>query len=258
MEKSYSACARMNNEYRRVSKEKEIEKKRSMKKLHLLIILFILGLGLGFAVSQSDTEPRKAPTFEDAIAIIKKYEGLSGPSHWPFIGYGHKVMPGEKFTRGKKLTEAEADALARKDYAKLCAKYREFGVDSLLLAALAYNCGPGVVAKSSVLSKLKSGNRDIETSYIAHSRYRGKQLSQLKRRRQEELATLFVKDPSTLLDEVSQEVSSEVQQIEASALSLEEAAQHTDSLRQTSPPQHSDSKDSSHPKNAGNGTVAEK
>lgn len=169
-----------------------------MKKIQLLILLFIVGISVGFAISESDAIQQKAPTFEDAIAIIKKYEGLSGPSHWPFVGYGHKVMPGEKFSRGKKLTEAEADALARADYAKLCAKYREFGADSLLLAALAYNCGPGVVAKSSVLSKLKAGNRDIETSYIAHSRYKGKQLSQLKRRRQEELAVLFVKDPSIL------------------------------------------------------------
>lgn len=184
-----------------------------MKKVTLLIIVFIVGLGIVFAVSETLTK-RSAPTFEDAIAIIKKYEGLSGPSHWPFVGYGHKVMPGEKFTRGKKLTEAEADALARKDYAKLCAKYREFGADSLLLAALAYNCGPGVVAKSSVLSKLKSGNRDIEASYIAHSRYKGKQLSQLKRRRQEELAVLFVKDPSTLTETVISTNNEETEVIE--------------------------------------------
>lgn len=169
-----------------------------MKKLTLIITILIVGLGSIFAVSETQTQ-RSAPTFEDAIAIIKKYEGLSSARHWPFIGYGHKVMPGEKYTRGKVLTEAEADALARKDYAKLCAKYREYGVDSLLLAALAYNCGPGVVAKSSVLSKLKAGNRDIEAAYKAHCRYQGKQLSQLKRRREEELAVLFVKDPSTLL-----------------------------------------------------------
>ena len=176
-----------------------------MKKIQLLIFLFIVGIAVAFAISESDAIQQKPPTFEDAIAIIKKYEGLSGPSHWPFVGYGHKVMPGEKFSRNKKLSEAEADALARKDYAKLCAKYREFGADSLLLAALAYNCGPGVVAKSSVLSKLKAGNRDIEASYIAHSRYKGKQLSQLKRRRQEELAVLFVKDPSILQETVISE-----------------------------------------------------
>ncbi|MDE6343082.1 MAG: glycoside hydrolase family protein [Muribaculaceae bacterium] len=169
-----------------------------MKKHLLMLSLVILGLGMAFAVAVSTLPGQKVPTFEDAIAIIKKYEGLSNASHWPFVGYGHKVMPGEKFTRGKKLTEAEADALARQDYAKLCAKYREYGPDSLLLAALAYNCGPGVVAKSSVLANLKAGNRDIESAYIAHSRYKGKQLSQLKRRRQEELATLFIKDLTTI------------------------------------------------------------
>ena len=147
-------------------------------------------------------------------------------------------MPGDKFTRGKRLTEAEADALARKDYAKLCAKYRDFGADSLLLAALAYNCGPGVVAKSSVLSKLKAGNRDIEASYIAHSRYRGKQLSQLKRRRQEELATLFVKDPATLIENLGQEINSEGHHVEASAMSLDEAAQHTDSIHHEASTNH--------------------
>lgn len=212
-----------------------------MKKLHLFILLIIIGAGLGLALTQTETETKKAPTFEEAIAIIKKYEGLSGPNHWPFIGYGHKVMPGEKFTRGKRLTEAEADALARQDYAKLCARYRDFGVDSLLLAALAYNCGPGIVAKSSVLTKLKAGNRDIEASYIAHSRYRGKQLSQLKRRRQEELATLFVKDPLTLIHETKEDVGSEMKHIEASAISLEASSQHSDSLRNEASTHHHDS-----------------
>lgn len=170
-----------------------------MKKLPQILLL-TLGITVGLAVAQNEPEPQKTPTFEDAIAIIKKYESLSGASHWPFVGYGHLVMPGEKFTKGKALTAAEADALVRADYAKLCARYRSYGADSLLLAALAYNCGPGVVAKSSVLSKLKAGNRDIEAAYLAHCKYKGKQLSQLKRRRQEELATLFVKHPVAASD----------------------------------------------------------
>lgn len=195
-----------------------------MKKLTIIIIVLFVGLGAIFAVSETQTQ-RSAPTFEDAIAIIKKYEGLSSARHWPFIGYGHKVMPGEKYTRGKVLTEAEADALVRKDYAKLCAKYREYGADSLLLAALAYNCGPGVVAKSSVLAKLKAGNRDIEVAYKAHCRYQGKQLSQLKRRREEELAVLFVKDPSTLHQSESashENIQEEVEMTEITHLSYPE------------------------------------
>lgn len=182
-----------------------------MKKLPSLILLS-LGITVGLAVAQSDPTQQKAPTFEDAIAIIKKYESLSGANHWPFVGYGHLVMPGEKFKKGKALTAAEADALVRADYAKLCAKYRSFGADSLLLAALAYNCGPGVVAKSSVLSKLKAGDRDIEAAYIAHSKYKGKQLSQLKRRRQEELATLFVKNPVTTTSDTT--VVTEIEVVE--------------------------------------------
>lgn len=192
-----------------------------MKKRVLFILLIILGFAAVYAISETALTNRKPPTFEDAITIIKKYEGISSAKHWPFVGYGHKVMPGEKFTRGKTLSEAEADALVRSDYAKLCAKYRSYGADSLLLAALAYNCGPGVVAKSSVLSKLKAGNRDIEASYLAHSRYQGKQLSQLKRRRQEELATLFVKDISEVAQSMAAGIESETENIEATALDLE-------------------------------------
>lgn len=168
-------------------------------------------LGAAFAISQAPPAARKPPSFEEAISIIKSFEGMSSARHWPFVGYGHKVMPGEKFKRGKVLSEAEADALVREDFAKLCARYREFGVDSLLLAALAYNCGPGVVAKSSVLSKLKAGDRDIEAAYKAHCRYRGKQLSQLKRRRATELEALFVKDPSQLEIETSETVENQIE-----------------------------------------------
>lgn len=214
-----------------------------MKKLPIIILFFVVGLGLVFSLSKQTEPDLKIPTFEDAIAIIKKYEGLSGPSHWPFVGYGHKVMPGEKFTRGKKLSESEADALARADYAKLCAKYRDYGADSLLLAALAYNCGPGIVAKSSVLSKLKAGNRDIETSYLAHCRYKGKQLSQLKRRRQEELATLFVKNPESLVDEAEAGLVTEAEHIEGASLSLETESQHIDSAHTASDPHRTSSKD---------------
>lgn len=66
------------------------------------------------------------------------------------VGYGHKILPGEKYKRNQRLTLEQADQLLRNDLAKLCAKYRAFGKDSLLLSALAYNCGIGIVAKSKV------------------------------------------------------------------------------------------------------------
>ena len=132
------------------------------------------------------------PVFERAVLIIKKFETLHKPKHWPYVGYGHQVQPGEPYRRGVQLTEAQADALLRKDLAKFCALYSQYGKDSVLLGALAYNCGPGVVNKSSILKKLKSGDRNIFKAYTSHCRYKGKWHKGLYNRRLTELAALFI------------------------------------------------------------------
>lgn len=135
-----------------------------------------------------------SPEFEKAVTVIKKYEGMHR-NKGQLIGYGHKVIAGDKYKRNANLSEAQADALLREDLKKLCAKYRSFGKDSLLLSALAYNCGIGVVAKSSIYKNLKSGSRDVKAmkeSYLAHCRYRGKVHRQIKQRRIEEFETLFI------------------------------------------------------------------
>lgn len=133
------------------------------------------------------------PLFERAVLIIKKFETLHKPKHWPYVGYGHQVQRGEPYRRGVQLTERQADILLRKDLRKFCALYSQYGKDSILLACLAYNCGPGVVNKSSVLKKLKSGNRDIFKSYTSHCRYKGKFHKQLHQRRIMEIMILFQK-----------------------------------------------------------------
>lgn len=132
------------------------------------------------------------PLFERAILIIKKFETLHKPKHWPYVGYGHQVQPGEPYRRGCQLSEAQADALLRKDYSKFCALYEKYGKDKYLLAALAYNCGPGVVQKSTVLKKLKSGDRNIHASYASHCCYHGKKHKGLLTRRLTELTALFI------------------------------------------------------------------
>lgn len=138
----------------------------------------------------TENEPSKT-AFETAVEIIKKYETLHQPRHWPFVGYGHKVLPGEKFSRTKALPEDEADALLRKDLLKNCAVFRDYGADSLILGVLAYNIGSGAVKKSSVAKKLQAGDRDIRSNYVAHCRYRGKVHAQIQRRRVEEFEALF-------------------------------------------------------------------
>ncbi len=146
--------------------------------------------------SSTAPEPQVSP-FEQAVEIIKKYEGLHSPRHWPLVGYGHKVLPGEKFSRNRKLSQTEAEAILRKDLLKNCAVFREFGADSLLLGVLAYNIGSGATLRSSVVKKLRAGDRDIESNYLAHCRYRGKVHSQIKQRRIEEFNTLFITDTVT-------------------------------------------------------------
>lgn len=174
-----------------------------MKTLSAIIILFltvacspiIAGLsGLTQHNPLSDDASEQSQ-FEKAVEIIKKYETLHKPKHWPFVGYGHKVLPGEKFSRKKSLSESEADALLRKDLLKNCAIFRSFGADSLLLGVLAYNIGSGAAKRSSVAKKLAEGYRDIRDNYLAHSKYRGKTHKQIQQRRIEEFDALFIQNP---------------------------------------------------------------
>lgn len=131
---------------------------------------------------------------ETAVEIIKRYETLHQPRHYPLVGYGHLVMPGERYSRKKAMGEAEAEALLRKDLMKNCRVFRSFGADSLILAVLAYNIGPGRVQKSTVVKKLAAGDRDIRENYIAHARYRGKLHKGIQKRRIEEFEKLFIVD----------------------------------------------------------------
>ncbi len=162
-----------------------------MKRI-LIFLMAIVTLAVtspAFATKRSIME---LPLFERAVLIIKKFETLHKPKHWPYVGYGHQVQPGEPYRRGVQLTEAQADALLRKDLAKFCSLYSQYGKDSVLLGALADNCGPGVVNKSSILKKLKSGDRNIFKAYTSHCRYKGKRHKGLYNRRLTELAALFI------------------------------------------------------------------
>ena len=154
----------------------------------LMAIVTVSVTSPAFAAKRSIME---LPLFERAVLIIKKFETMHKPKHWPYVGYGHQVQPGEPYRRGVQLTEAQADALLRKDLAKFVSLYKDYGKDAVLLGALAYNCGPGVVNKSSILKKLKSGDRNIFQAYTSHCRYKGKWHKGIHTRRLTEFAALF-------------------------------------------------------------------
>jgi len=161
-----------------------------MKKL---ILFFVALLTLVAATPASAKRSiMELPLFERAVLIIKHFETLHQLKHRPYYGYGHRILPGERFPQHRPLTESEADALLRKDLKKFCAMYSKYGKDSILLGTLAYNIGLGAVNKSCVLKKLKSGNRDIFKSYTSHCRYKGKWHKGLYTRRCMEIAALFI------------------------------------------------------------------
>ena len=143
-----------------------------------------------FAAKRSIME---LPLFERAVLIIKHFETLHKPRHWPYVGYGHQVQPGEPYRRGVQLTERQADALLRKDLNKFIGIFNDLRpIDALLLGVLSYNIGPGAVKKSTVYRKLKAGDRNIFKAYTSHCKYKGKFHKGLYKRRCQEFAALFV------------------------------------------------------------------
>ena len=139
---------------------------------------------------------KRPPTFEDAVRCIKRFEGLHEEGDYPYVGYGHRLQPGERFSG--RMREKQADSLLRADLGKKCAVFRRFGKDSLLLGTLAYNVGEyallgyGKRPKSGLIRKLEAGNRDIYREYLSFRMYRGKVVKSLEERRRYEFEVLFI------------------------------------------------------------------
>lgn len=168
-----------------------------MKKLLLGILSFFIFSFMLRADHPTVPHPDKKEKtlFDSAVEIVKRYEGWHTVRNAPYIGYGHRLLPGEQLTAD--LTEVQADSLLRSDLMKRCAVFRRFNKDSLLLATLAYNVGHnrllgyGKIPKSKLIHKLEQGDRDIYEEYVSFRMYRGKVIPSLERRRKEEFKLLF-------------------------------------------------------------------
>lgn len=146
--------------------------------------------------SQSDLGIFALPPFERAVRCIKYYEGWHDiKRNYPYIGWGHRILPHEKFR--KNLTFQQADSLLRSDLRKLCTLFRKYNRDSLVLAVLAYNVGPykilgnGNYPKSRLLQKIEQGERNIRREYLDFCRYQRRKIASIHRRRQTELLLLY-------------------------------------------------------------------
>ncbi len=113
-----------------------------------------------------------------------------------YIGWGHRIQPGENLTQN--ITRAQGDSLLYEDLHKLLVHFKGYGDYALLLSVLSYNVGIGAVEgnktrkPSRLIQKIRQDRTDIEEDYLDFCRYRGKEISSIKRRRWAEFHYLFV------------------------------------------------------------------
>lgn len=160
-----------------------------MKKLLILFVVLFSIVGTVSGLAKRNI--MDLPPFERAILILKRYESMHHPKDYPYVGFGHRVLPREPYYKGIQLTEAQAETLLRKDLRKFVALYDHIPKYKLLLGVLAYNIGPGAVNKSSVYKKLLRGDTNIYKEYTSHCHYKGKWHRQLNERRRMEYHLLF-------------------------------------------------------------------
>lgn len=127
--------------------------------------------------------------FDRAVGLIKVFEGWHGPGHWPYVGYGHRVLSGESFDCS--ISEGCADSLLRCDLLRKCSYFSGFGGDSLILGVLAYNVGEHRVLRSKLIGLLGKGDRNVYREYVSFCYFKGKVLPSLRRRREIEFESLF-------------------------------------------------------------------
>ena len=173
------------------------KRRNRMRTRSKLVVLCLVCLScLRLSAQDGRSALLSLPPFERAIVCIKYFEGLHTWKEYPYVGYGHRLLPGEPFTVA--MTERQADSLLRADLTKHLTMFKDYGKDALLLAVLSYNVGTGRLLgygkhlKSRLLRKIESGDRNFYREFISFCRYKGKVLRGLVKRRRVEFALFYV------------------------------------------------------------------
>ena len=160
----------------------------------------VLAVAFSASLTAQNTDETPAsfhdePKAELAVELVKKYEGLHDCSDYPYYGFGHRKLLGEKLSYD--MTEAEAEELLRKDLAERYRLFRKYKKDALILTILSYNVGHGTLLgygkrpKSRLLKKLEAGDRNIYVEYISYCHYKGRKIRSIERRRKMEFLLLY-------------------------------------------------------------------
>ena len=108
-----------------------------MQTINSFILLCVFCLFCQPTLAQRRVRLADLPPFERAVVVVKYFEGLHGWKNYPYVGYGHQLQLGERFTAD--MTERQADSLLRADLWKCFEHFKRYGKDALLLTLLAYN-----------------------------------------------------------------------------------------------------------------------
>ena len=81
---------------------------RQTKRRSMLWALFLTILAGGLNAQGNAVNP----LWESAVECIMKYESWHGPEHYPYVAFGHRIRPGERFP--SRLTRKEGELLLRK------------------------------------------------------------------------------------------------------------------------------------------------
>ena len=77
---------------------------------------------------QEETDGQAAiyrlPLMERAFLCCRYFEGWHSEKHHPYVGWGHKLLPNEKYS-ARTMTKWDADELLRKDLRKFVAMFRK-------------------------------------------------------------------------------------------------------------------------------------
>ena len=65
----------------------------------------------------------RLPLMERAFLCCRYFEGWHSEKHYPYVGWGHKLLPNEKYS-ARTMTKRQADELLRKDLRKFIAMFR--------------------------------------------------------------------------------------------------------------------------------------
>ena len=87
-----------------------------MRTINSFILLCVFCLFCQPTLAQRRVRLADLPPFECAVVVVKYFEGMHGWKNYPYVGYGHQLQPGERFTAY--MTERQADSLLRADLMK--------------------------------------------------------------------------------------------------------------------------------------------